>query len=57
MHDRPHIQVDQVQLLLQVGVGGEGAARPDPGVQSDGVERAPESVLTGRTIEDLQDEA
>jgi hypothetical protein len=37
---RAHVQVDQPELVLQLGAGREGPARADAGVQGDSVDRA-----------------
>ncbi|HEV2814358.1 MAG TPA: hypothetical protein VGW10_13975 [Solirubrobacteraceae bacterium] len=34
------VQVDQPQLLVELGAGGERAARPDPGVEGERIDRA-----------------
>jgi len=41
VHGRAHVEVDDAQLVVQVGARGERAARVDAGVERDRVDRAP----------------
>ena len=40
VHGGAHVEIDEPQLVLEVGIGGERAAGSDPGVQRDGVDWA-----------------
>ena len=39
MHGRAHVEIDQLELVVQIGVGGERAAGADAGVQREHVDR------------------